>query len=93
MSVIDYTSHGDDNWNDDWREELMKDTYEVWERLAECRNRIKDIPIMAKLVYKYNPSKTKEQCLDRIITWVTDWNNQFNLIPDDEGYKKLLERM
>jgi len=78
-------------WNDDWREELEKDYYDCYIRLCECRNTKKDLKILTKLLYKYNSSKTKEQCLDRIIAWVTDWNNQVNLVPDDDEYKKLLE--
>ena len=32
-----------DNWNDDWREELKQDDYEAWTRLADCDNRRSDI--------------------------------------------------
>ena len=82
-----------DNWNDDWREELKKDNYEAWIRLADCDNRRSDIKLYAKLVCKYNPSKTKEECLDHVIQWITDWNNQPELIPDDDEYKKILESL
>lgn len=81
------------NWNDDWRDELKADSYEVWKRLAECRNTKKDIVTMSKLVCKYNPNKSKEECLDRILEWVTDWNNQFNLYPDKEEYDKMLRAL
>lgn len=78
-------------WNDDWREELKKDNYDIWERLAECRNNRKDIMYMAKLMYKYNLDKTKQDCLDRMLEWVTDWNSQANLYPDsDDEYNKML---
>lgn len=82
-----------DNWNDDWREELKKDDYEAWTRLADCDNRRSDIKLYAKLVRKYNPSKTKEECLDRVIQWITDWNSQPELIPDDDEYNKILESL
>lgn len=81
------------NWNDDWREELKKDTYDIWERLADCRNTRTDIKIIAKLMYKYNPSKSKEDCLDRTLEWITEWNNQDNLYPDDDTYDKILASM
>lgn len=83
----------DEKWNDDWREELEKDDYEAYLRLCDCRNRRNDIKKYAKLIYKYNPNRTKEECLDRSITWITDWNNQPGLIPDDDEYKKILEAM
>lgn len=81
------------DWNNDWREELKTDSYPVWERLAECRNTKRDIIIMAKLNYKYNPGKSKEDCLDRILEWVTDWNSQVNLYPDDEEYDEMLKKL
>lgn len=80
-----------DAWNNDWRDELKSDDYDAWERLADCRNRRSDIKKYAKLIYKYNPNRTKEECLDRAIEWITDWNNQPKLIPDDEEYKKIIE--
>ncbi|MEE3344797.1 MAG: hypothetical protein VZS44_11935 [Bacilli bacterium] len=83
-----------DKWNDDWRDELKNDDYEIWERLAECRNTRKDMIHMAKLVYKYNPSKSKEECLDRILEWVTDWNSQVGLYPETtEEYNDMLNRI
>lgn len=81
------------NWNDDWRDELKQDNYEVWERLAECRNNRNDIIIMSKLVVKYNPEKSKQECFDRILEWVTDWNNQINLYPVDDEYSKMLKQI
>ena len=82
-----------DIWNDDWREELESDNYELYERLADCRNQKKDIREYAKMIYKYNPSKTKEECLDRAIIWVTDWNHQAHLIPDNEEYRQYISEM
>lgn len=83
----------DEKWNDDWREELKKDNYEAWIRLADCNNRRSDIKLYAKLIYKYNSNRSKEDCLDRAIEWITDWNSQPRLIPDDDEYKKILETM
>lgn len=81
-------------WNDDWREELKTDNYSVWERLAECRNTKRDIILMAKLNYKYNPSRSKKDCLDRILEWVTAWNSQDYLYPDDkEEYDEMLKKL
>lgn len=81
------------NWNNDWRDELKENNYAIWERLCECRNTEKDILIMAKLNYKYNPSMGKEECLDRIIEWVTDWNNQYNIDFTKQEYDEMLKNM
>lgn len=81
-------------WNDDWREELKLDMYNIWERLAECRNTKDDILVISKLMFKYNKNKSKEQCLDRTLEWITDWNSQWNLYPDMPGeYNKILNKM
>ena len=83
-----------DKWNDDWREELKKDYEEVWIRLADCRNIRKDIVFIAKMMYKYNPTKSKQDCLDRTLEWITDWNNQSNLYPDyDDEYNNMLKKI
>lgn len=66
-------------WNDTWRDELKSNHHNCWIRLCECRNTFKDVVIMSKLLYRYNPDKLKEDCLDRIIEWVTSWNSQYEL--------------
>lgn len=82
------------SWNDDWRDELNKDNPEAYNRLCDCRNNRKDIIVIAKLMYKYNTnSHDKKECLDRTLEWITDWNNQANLYPDDDEYEKLLSRL
>ena len=78
-------------WNDDWREELKENNPDAYERLSNAKNIKKDITEIAKLMYKYNLSGTKEDSLDRAIEWITDWNNQANLCLDDEEFKKILE--
>ena len=82
-----------DTWNNDWRDELKADDYDAWERLADCRNRRSDIKKYAKLIYKYNPNRTKEEVLDRTIEWITDWNNQVGLCPDDDEYVRIIKSM
>lgn len=78
-------------WNDTWIDELNNDCYI---RLCECRNIKKDILYMAKLMFKYNPNKNVETCLDRVIEWVTDWNNQFELFDYvADNYNKIIEKM
>ena len=77
-------------WNDDWRDELKED---CWLRLCECNNRKSDIVVIVNLMYKYNHDRTKEECLDRTIEWLTDWNSQIELYPTDEEYKKFLSKM
>ena len=83
-----------EKWNNDWTNELKIINYDCYERLAECRNNKKDLLIMANLVLKYNSNRGNRNCLDRIIEWVTDWNNQFELFDYlDDNYEKLLKRM
>lgn len=79
-----------DNYNDDWRDELEKDNPKVFERFCAAKNTPADIKVIYKLMYKYNNTKSKEEVLDRVLTWITDWNNQINIYPSDEEYKKLL---
>ena len=84
--------NSDKNWNDDWREELKTEDIECYDRLADCHNYRRDILKIAKLMYKFNSSnKTKEECLDRTIAWITDWNSQPHLMLDEEEYVKYLE--
>lgn len=63
-------------FDDSWRKELERRYEDIYVRLCECRNTIEDIVIMANLMYKYNTDKTEAECLDRMIEWVCDWNNQ-----------------
>ena len=80
-------------WNNDWRSELETKNPECYERLCECRNTKHDILIIAKLMYRYNQDRTKEDCLDRTIEWITDWNNQIEIYPNEEDYQKILLKM
>ena len=80
-------------WNNDWRSELEIKNPECYERLCECRNTKHDILIIATLMYRYNQDRTKEDCLDRTIEWITDWNNQIEIYPNEEDYQKILLKM
>jgi hypothetical protein len=40
-----------------------------------------------------NPERTKEECLDRTIEWITGSNNQVNLIPEPEEYSRMLDKL
>lgn len=74
----------------DWKNELTDDMYY---RLCECRNLKSDIVPMAKIVKRVNNCDS-EQALDYILEWITDWNNQFNLYPDNENeYNKMLKKI
>lgn len=77
-------------WNDDWRGKIP---HNVYERLCECRNRKGDIFIIAKAMSRENPERTKEECLDRTIEWITGSNNQVNLIPEPEEYSRMLDKL
>lgn len=79
-------------WCDNWRDYLKTNYHSVYERLCECRNTKSDLLLIAKLMYVVNKNDyTKEECLDRTISWLTDWNNQPELIPTN--YKWYLDRM
>ena len=80
-------------WNDDWREELRLTNENCYNRLCEGMNTKHDILIIAKLMYRYNQDRTKEDCLDRTIEWITDWNNQIEIYPNEEDYQKILLKM
>ena len=81
-------------WCDDWRTELQKTNYGCYERLCECRNTINDVVLMARLMWQYNPHMTKSDCLDRMIEWCGDWNNQFELMEKMcTEYKKYLKKI
>ena len=85
-------------WNDDWRKELEKTKPECYIRLCECRNTKADVILMAKLMYKYNSYNTDpEDCFIRMIEWVGDWNNQFNIMDyfyaSEENYQKALDKI
>ena len=81
-------------WNNDWRDELEKTNEGCYIRLCECRNTKNDIIIMAKLVKKYNPNMTAEDCLIYMLEWVGDWNGQFEVTDwTDEEFKKALDKV
>lgn len=64
-------------WNDDWRQELEMKNEPCFTRLCECRNTYNDIKIISKYMHKYNEDKTKEECVDRTLEWISSWNNQY----------------
>ena len=80
-------------WNNDWRSELEIKNPECYERLCECRNTKNDILIISKIMYKYNQNRTKYDCLDRTIEWLTDWNSQFELCLSETEYQEILSKM
>ena len=65
-------------WNDNWRSELESNDYRCYIRLSECRNTQHDMIKMAKLMFKYNRWANPEDCLIRMMEWVSA-NNQFYL--------------
>ena len=80
-------------WNNDWRSELEIKNPECYEKLCECRNTKNDILIISKIMYKYNQNRTKYDCLDRTIEWLTDWNSQFELCLSETEYQEILSKM
>ena len=78
-------------WNDNWRSELESTDYLCYIRLCECRNSRKDMIKMARLMFKYNPWSTADDCLIRMMEWVSA-NNQFYLTDlTQEEFKKALD--
>ena len=80
-------------WNNDWRSELEIKNPECYERLCECRNTKNDILIISRIMYKYNQNRTKHDCLDDTIEWLTDWNSQFELYLSETEYQEILSKM
>lgn len=80
--------------NDDWRLELEGSYEDCYLRLCECRNTRKDLEIIASLMYQYNSDKTAEECVEKTLEWVGDWNGQFEVtdLTKDE-YEKLIEKV
>ena len=82
------------NWNDDWRIELVETDYDCYERLCECRNTKADIYKIARIMYKYNQTMSVEDCLDRTLEWLGDWNNQYDLVDISlSEYENLVNRL
>lgn len=81
-------------WNNDWRNELEEKNAACYTRLCECRNTKNDIITMTKLVYKYNPNMSAEDCLIYMLEWVGDWNNQYEVTDwTNEEIKKALDKI
>ena len=76
-------------WNNDWRYDIPG---EVRSRLADCNNTWNDIKVMGRAMKVANPDRSAEDCAERILDWVLDWNNQFDqLDPTEAQYKELIK--
>lgn len=75
------------NWNNGWRDNIPG---EVRARLSECRNTWQDIEIMGRAMKLANPDKSVDECAERILDWVLDWNDQYDLDPSLDQYEELL---
>lgn len=82
-----YIRASESGWDNSWRDNIPG---EVRSRLAECRNTWKDIKIMGRAMYEVNPDVDPEDCAVRILEWVCDWNNQYNLDPTVDQYNELV---
>lgn len=82
-----YIKASSEKWDNSWRDNIPGD---VRERLAACCNSWKDIKIMARAMKAVNPNRSAEDCAERILEWVCDWNNQWQLDPTIDEYKELL---
>ena len=81
-------------WNDDWRTELEEKHHKCYDRLCECRNTANDVAIMARLMSKYNPTRAKDDCLDRMVEWVSGGNGQFWVMDEIlNDYDKYLKKV
>ena len=73
----------------DWKKELP---YDMYIRLCECRNKKSDIVPMTKVVKKVS-GWNSERSLDYMLKWVTDWNNQIALYPNNVEYEKMVKKI
>ena len=80
-------------WNDDWREELKNNYTAIYERLCDCDNKKNDIEVIAVLMQKYNPNVCSDVILDRVMEWLTVWNNQSYLELTLKEYNKIIKKM
>ena len=80
-------------WNDDWREELKNNYPTIYERLCDCDNEKSDIPVIAVLMQKYNQNVCSGVVLDRVMEWLTVWNNQSCLELTLQEYNKIIKKM
>ena len=67
----------------------------VHNRLSECRNKRADLRTMVKAMWKWEQEnatgKSKAEVVDKILEWVGDWNNQFEVADvTDVEYQELL---
>ena len=80
-------------WNDDWREELKNNYTAIYERLCDCDNEKSDIEVIAVLMQKYNQNVCSSVVLDRVMEWLTVWNNQSCLELTLKEYAKIIKKM
>ena len=73
----------------DWKKELP---YDMYIRLCECRNLKSDIVPLAKVVKRVS-GWDSEKSLDYMLEWLTDWNNQVSLYPNDVEYEKMVKKI
>ena len=73
----------------DWKNELSEDMYF---RLCECRNLKSDIVPLTNVVKRVS-GWDSEQSLDYMLKWLTDWNNQIELYPNDVEYEKMVKKI
>ena len=73
----------------DWKNELE---YDMYIRLCDWNNKQSDIPIMSKVIKKVM-GKNSQDALDYMLEWVTDWNNQIELYPNEKKYNKMLKML
>lgn len=80
--------------NNDWRRYIEENNESCYIRLCECRNSITDIIEMSNACHMYNPDKTAEECFIYIVEWVTELNNQLELLDKiDENWDSYLRRV
>lgn len=84
---------GNEIWNDDWREELKNNHPAIYERLCDCDNKKNDIEVIAVLMQKYNQNVCSGVVLDRVMEWLTVWNNQSYLKLTLKEYNKIIKKM
>lgn len=66
-------------WDDSWRQKAETDFTDCFYRLCDCCNVKADIVVIASLMHEYNDHMSAEECFDRTLEWIGDWNGQYNL--------------
>lgn len=78
-------------WNNDWRDEYKETDPQGFERFADCRATKLDLIKMTSLLWKYNPTMSKDACFEYMCEWLCA-NGQYFVL-NITNYKWYLDRV